>query len=115
MSDLNFLKDTITFTNGLPNGLRYLRVGGRGLCLGAEKTQSQIPLQIRPVYFESLPRFKCRIWGHRTRSVASGRVSEGRGQCTLCWAALLFFTTNEMKILFFFFFFVRYFFLWTFD
>jgi len=23
------------------NGLRYLRVGGRGLCLGAGKTQSQ--------------------------------------------------------------------------
>ena len=50
----------------------------RGLCLKAEKSQSQIPLQIRPVYFESLPRFKCRIWGHRTRSEASGRVSEGR-------------------------------------
>jgi hypothetical protein len=24
-----------------PNGLRYLRVGGRGFCLGAGKTQSQ--------------------------------------------------------------------------
>jgi hypothetical protein len=24
-----------------PNGLRYLRVGGRGQCLGAGKTQSQ--------------------------------------------------------------------------
>jgi len=24
-----------------PNGVRYLRVGGRGFCLGAEKTQSQ--------------------------------------------------------------------------
>ena len=24
-----------------PNGLRYLRVGGRGQCLGAEKTRSQ--------------------------------------------------------------------------
>jgi len=23
------------------NGLRYLRVGGRGFCLGAEKTRSQ--------------------------------------------------------------------------
>jgi hypothetical protein len=25
----------------LPNGLRYWRWGGRGLCLGAEKTRSQ--------------------------------------------------------------------------
>ncbi|MFH1855430.1 MAG: hypothetical protein ABH810_03455, partial [bacterium] len=25
----------------LPNGLRYLRVGGRGLCLGAGQTRSQ--------------------------------------------------------------------------
>jgi len=25
----------------LPNGLRYLRVGGRGQCLGAEKSRSQ--------------------------------------------------------------------------
>jgi hypothetical protein len=25
----------------LPNGLRYLRVGGRGQCLGAGKTRSQ--------------------------------------------------------------------------
>ena len=24
-----------------PNGLRYLQVGGRGQCLGAEKTRSQ--------------------------------------------------------------------------
>ncbi|KXK13247.1 MAG: hypothetical protein UZ14_CFX002001764, partial [Chloroflexi bacterium OLB14] len=32
------LKD---LTKRLPNGLRYLRVGGRGLCLGAEKTRSQ--------------------------------------------------------------------------
>jgi hypothetical protein len=24
-----------------PNGLRYLRVGGRGFCLGAGKTRSQ--------------------------------------------------------------------------
>ena len=56
-----------------------LRVGKRGLCLGAEKPQSLVPLQIRPVYIESesLPRFKCRIWGHRTRSVASGRVAKG--------------------------------------
>jgi len=25
----------------LPNGLRYLRVGGRGFCLGAGKTRSE--------------------------------------------------------------------------
>ena len=25
----------------LSNGLRYLRVGGRGFCLGAEKTRSE--------------------------------------------------------------------------
>jgi hypothetical protein len=25
----------------LPNGLRYLRVGGRGQCLGAGKTRSE--------------------------------------------------------------------------
>ena len=24
-----------------PNGVRYLRVGGRGFCLGAEKTRSE--------------------------------------------------------------------------
>ena len=41
----------------------------------SRKISKPIPLQIRPVYFESLPRFKCRIWGHRTRSAASGRVS----------------------------------------
>jgi hypothetical protein len=29
--------DTL-FCKELPNGLRYLRVGGRGFCLGAEKT-----------------------------------------------------------------------------
>ena len=46
--------------------------------LGSRKISKPIPLQIRLVYFESLPRFKCRIWGHRTRSVASGSVSEGR-------------------------------------
>jgi len=28
-----------------PNGLRYLRVGGRGFCLGAEKTRSQKMLE----------------------------------------------------------------------
>jgi hypothetical protein len=27
--------------NQTPNGLRYLRVGGRGFCLGAGKTRSQ--------------------------------------------------------------------------
>ena len=54
-----------------------LTSGGRGLCLGAEKSHSQIPLQIRPVYFESLPRFKCRIWG--------GCPKDGWGHCTLCW------------------------------
>jgi hypothetical protein len=26
---------------GRANGLRYLRVGGRGFCLGAEKTRSE--------------------------------------------------------------------------
>jgi len=55
-----------------------LTSGGRGLCLEAEKSQSQIPLQIRPVHIKSLLKFQRRIWGHRTRSVASGRVSEGR-------------------------------------
>jgi hypothetical protein len=34
-------KDVFGFALGLPNGLRYLRVGGRGQCLGAGKTQSQ--------------------------------------------------------------------------
>ena len=29
------------FSAKQPNGLRYLRVGGRGFCLGAEKTRSQ--------------------------------------------------------------------------
>jgi len=29
------------FCKEQPNGLRYLRVGGRGFCLGAEKTRSQ--------------------------------------------------------------------------
>ena len=28
-----------------PNGLRYLRVGGRGFCLGAGKTRSQKMLE----------------------------------------------------------------------
>jgi len=28
----------VLFLDELPNGLRYLRVGGRGQCLGAEKT-----------------------------------------------------------------------------
>jgi hypothetical protein len=27
----------LAFALGLPNGLRYLRVGGRGFCLGAGK------------------------------------------------------------------------------
>jgi len=31
----------VLFLDELPNGLRYLRVGGRGQCLGAEKTWSQ--------------------------------------------------------------------------
>jgi len=31
----------LLFTDSLPNGLRYPQVGGRGQCLGAEKTQSQ--------------------------------------------------------------------------
>jgi len=34
-------KDGFAFALGLPNGLRYLRVGGRGFCLGAGKTRSQ--------------------------------------------------------------------------
>ncbi len=55
-----------------------LTFGGRGLYLGAEKSQGQIPLQMRPVHIKSLLKFQCRIWGHRTRSVASGRVSKGR-------------------------------------
>ena len=29
------------YTIETPNGLRYWRWGGRGLCLGAEKTRSQ--------------------------------------------------------------------------
>jgi hypothetical protein len=32
----------------LSSGLRYWQVGGRGLCLGAEKTQSQLFLADRP-------------------------------------------------------------------
>jgi hypothetical protein len=44
-----------------PNGLRYLRVGGRGFCLGAEKNRSQ----------KNAP--KCR------------RIPHVR--CTRCWAA----------------------------
>jgi hypothetical protein len=35
------IKEVFGFALGLPNGLRYLRVGGRGFCLGAEKTRSQ--------------------------------------------------------------------------
>ncbi len=68
----------------------------RGLCLGAEKSQSQIPLQIRSVYFESLPRFKFRIWRHRTRSVASGRVSEGRMRQV--HAVLAIFLLNGLRL-----------------
>jgi hypothetical protein len=34
-------KDGFGFALGLPNGLRYLRVGGRGFCLGAGKTRSE--------------------------------------------------------------------------
>jgi len=30
------------------------------------------------VHIKFLLKFQCRIWGHRTRSVASGSVSEGR-------------------------------------
>ena len=48
--------------NMRPNGLRYWRWGGRGLCLGAEKTWSQKTV------------WKCR----KLPSV----------QCTLCWAFL---------------------------
>ena len=29
------------FCTGVPNGLRYLHVGGRGFCLGAGKTRSE--------------------------------------------------------------------------
>ena len=46
----------------LPNGLRYLRVGGRGLCLGAEKTRSQ------------------------KNACKPRRLPHVR--CTLCWAAV---------------------------
>ena len=46
------------------NGLRYLRVGGRGQCLGAEKTRSQKNAQ------------KC------------GRIPSV--QCTLCWVRFYF-------------------------
>jgi hypothetical protein len=35
-----FIKMTL-FLKELPNGLRYLRVGGRGFGLGAGKAQSQ--------------------------------------------------------------------------
>jgi len=37
------MKDCLRFLvfSEAPNGLRYLRVGGRGLCLGAGKTRSQ--------------------------------------------------------------------------
>ncbi len=64
-----------------------LTSGGRGLCFGAEKTRSQISLQMRPVHIKFLLKFQCHIWGHHTRSVASGRVSEGRwGEGTLCLA-----------------------------
>jgi hypothetical protein len=38
---LNFEKDAKGLMQGHTNGLRYLRVGGRGLCLGAGKTRSQ--------------------------------------------------------------------------
>lgn len=31
------------------------------------------------MYFESLLKSQFRIWGHHTRSAASGRVSKGRG------------------------------------
>jgi len=39
--EFDFRKRTTNFCKETPNGLRYLRVGGRGQCLGAEKTQSQ--------------------------------------------------------------------------
>jgi len=56
--------------NMLPNGWRYLRVGGRGFCLGAEKTRSQkllempqnptrqVPLCVRPVRSKPLARME---------------------------------------------------------
>jgi hypothetical protein len=47
-----------------PNGLRYLRVGGRGQCLGAGKTRSQ------------------------KNACKSRRLPHVR--CTLCWLALCF-------------------------
>ena len=50
------------FCKKLPNGLRYWRWGGRGFCLGAEKTRSQ----------------KNACKSRRIPSV----------QCTLCWAPL---------------------------
>jgi hypothetical protein len=61
-----------------PNGLRYLRVGGRGQCLRAEKTRSQ----------KNAPK--------------SRRLPHVR--CTLCWHAfdlqdsLIYFTFTLFKI-----------------
>jgi len=39
--NLSFIFSFAYLLRGAPNGLRYLRVGGRGQCLGAGKTRSQ--------------------------------------------------------------------------
>jgi hypothetical protein len=40
-TQLDFAKRPKDLTKHTPNGLRYWRWGGRGFCLGAEKTRSQ--------------------------------------------------------------------------
>ena len=41
VTNLIFAKHPKDLTKQTPNGLRYLRVGGRGFCLGAGKTRSE--------------------------------------------------------------------------
>ena len=42
---LNLLLHLVLLFSEAPHGLRYLRVGGRGFCLGAGKTRSQKMLE----------------------------------------------------------------------
>ena len=52
----------IAFSGKAANGLRYLRVGGRGLCLGAGKTRSQKMLVNRADSHTSGARFVRRFY-----------------------------------------------------
>jgi len=57
-------KDGFVLLFALPsNGLRYLRVGGRGFCLGAGKTRSQKNLENAAESHTSGARFVGRCYG----------------------------------------------------